>query len=102
MSKALEYIRDISCLISENYSDKEPLTEEQKLSKNCFLDYCKCIKKELTALEIILEYKVDIWLLSECDYENYIRIRKEAMIENELIPKDKYEFLKEMITNEPN
>lgn len=58
-------------------------------------------KKEL-AWEIAREYKVDIWLLSQCDYENYIRIRKEAMVENELIPKDKYEFLKEMITNEPN
>jgi len=53
MNKGLEYIRDISCLISENYSDKEPLTEEQKLSKNCFLDYCKYIEKELQRLEKI-------------------------------------------------
>ena len=53
MSKGLEYIRDISCLIAEYYSDKEPLTEEQKLSKNCFLDYCKYIAKELNRLEQI-------------------------------------------------
>lgn len=53
MSKGIEYIKDISCLISENYSDKEPLTEEQKLSKNCFLDYCKYIEKELDRLEQI-------------------------------------------------
>ena len=53
MSKGLEYIRDISYLILENYSDKEPLTEEQKLSKNCFLDYCKYIEKELQRLEAI-------------------------------------------------
>ena len=31
-------------------------------------------------LEIIKEYQVDIWLLKQCDYENYIRIRKEAMV----------------------
>lgn len=53
MNKALEYIRDISCLIAEHYSDKAPLTEEQKLSKNCFLDYCKYIAKELQLLEQI-------------------------------------------------
>ena len=57
MSKGLEYIRDISYLILENYSDKEPLTEEQKLSKNCFLDYCKCIEKELQRLETIDNFK---------------------------------------------
>lgn len=34
----------------------------------------------LKALEIIKEYQVDVWLLKQCDYENYIRIRKEAMV----------------------
>ena len=31
-------------------------------------------------LNIIKEYQVDIWLLKQCDYENYIRIRKEALV----------------------
>lgn len=37
-------------------------------------------QKEHKALEIIKEYQVDVWLLKQCDYENYIRIRKEAMV----------------------
>lgn len=37
-------------------------------------------QKEHKVLEIIKEYQVDVWLLKQCDYENYIRIRKEAMV----------------------
>lgn len=93
MSRGLEYIRDISCLILENYSDKEPLTEEQKLSKNCFLDYCKYIAKELDRLEQIdnanpseaLECLEKLELLT-CDFEWYkdnINTIKQALIKSQ-------------------
>ena len=94
MSKGLEYIRDISYLILENYSDKEPLTEEQKLSKNCFLDYSKYIEKELQRLEAIDNAnpsealdKVNKLLESCYEYEKktgknaIVHISKEPLIE---------------------
>ena len=97
MSKALEYIRDISCLIAEYYSDKEPLTEEQKLSKNCFLDYCKYIAKELKAFEIIKEKYVDLVILRDVDivekYNKYIKLsycRKE-------LTQEEFKLLKEVV-----
>ena len=37
-------------------------------------------QKQEKILSIIEEYQVDVWLLKQCDYENYIRIRKEAMV----------------------
>lgn len=46
----------------------------------CFGDEFREIEKALKVLEIIKEYQVDIWLLKQCDYENYIRIRKKAMV----------------------
>ena len=70
---------------------------------------CNIIEKDLKALKIIKEYQVDIWLLKQCDYENYIRIRKEALIsvgqvvnENgnvleDEITEEEFNFLKEMV-----
>ena len=69
----------------------------------------KRLDNKINAWEIVKEYKVDLWLLSECDYEEYLRIRKEAQIENEVIPSDcscltegvlpeeYFNFLKEMM-----
>lgn len=107
MSKGLEYIRDISCLISENYSDKEPLTEEQKLSKNCFLDYCKCIEKELKAFEIIKEKKVIIDLLIDNSYvEDYnnkiIIIYGYTSSAGRLLTQEEFDLLKRWVENETN
>lgn len=65
--------------------------------------------KKAKAFDIIKEYKVDSWLLENCDYENYIRIRKECLIENnkytnengkiidDVIPENVFNKLKEMI-----
>lgn len=35
-------------------------------------------------LDIIKEYQVDIWLLHNADYENYIRIRKACLVISEI------------------
>ena len=37
---------------------------------------------------------LEIWALLQCDYKNYVRIRKEAKIEDELTKKE-YDLLKE-------
>ena len=47
----IQKINDIKYLIRENYSDKEPLNEGQKASKQCFLKYCDDIRKDLERLE---------------------------------------------------
>ena len=49
-------------------------------------------------LSIIKEYQVDIWLLKQCDYENYIRIRKEAMVSVRKIVNEKGLILEDEIT----
>lgn len=48
-----EKIADIKYLIMEHYSDKEPLTDNQKASKQCFYRYCEEIKKDLEALVVL-------------------------------------------------
>ena len=60
-------------------------------------------------LNLLKEYEVDIWLLKQCDYENYIRIRKECHIEVEkiknedglivdfVIPAEDFYYLKEVL-----
>ena len=44
-------INDIKYLIMEHYSDKEPLNDNQKKSKQCFYRYCDQIRKDLERLE---------------------------------------------------
>ena len=60
-------------------------------------------------LNLLKEYEVDIWLLKQCDYKNYIRIRKECLIETEkikneegltvdyVIPEEDFNYLKEVL-----
>lgn len=55
MNKELKHLKDIKAVIAENYSDKEPLTCEQKDSKNCFIKYIKEIEQSLKQLEDIKE-----------------------------------------------
>lgn len=50
-----------------------------KLKSSAIVIYCEN-EKDLEVLEILKEYQVDVWLLKQCDYKNYIRIRKEAMV----------------------
>ena len=84
-----------------------PYTNEEGVKKlKLALKEFYTIEKELQALYIIKEYQVDMWLLNQCDYENYIRIRKEAMVsigevvnENgevfeDEIPQEEFEFVK--------
>ena len=91
-------INDIACLISENYSDKEPLTEEQKASKECFLGYCKeifnylskriggeSIKESWTdefvsekeALENLEKYLFDKWTTNHTNFGYDFKLEKE-------------------------
>lgn len=46
-----EKIIDIKYLIMEHYSDKQPLEDYQKASRNCFFRYCDEIKQDLERLE---------------------------------------------------
>lgn len=57
-------------------------------------------QKEHKALEIIKEYQVDVWLLKQCDYENYIRIRKEAMVSVGQIVNENGAILEDEISEE--
>lgn len=48
-----EKIGDIHALIDEMYSDKKPLNENQKASRDIFFKYCNDIKRDLERLECI-------------------------------------------------
>lgn len=50
-----EKIIDIKYLIMECYSDKQPLEDYQKASRNCFFKYCDEIKQDLERLETLEE-----------------------------------------------
>lgn len=49
----IKKLADIQYLINETYSDKEPLTKEQKASKKIFNEYCEDIRKDLVKLDDI-------------------------------------------------
>ena len=42
------------------------------------------IKNDLDLFETIINKDVDIWLVRNCDYENYIRIRKLSLIDSKV------------------
>lgn len=46
-SEALKQLGDISYFIMEAYSDHEPLKENQRDSRQCFMNYCENIKQTL-------------------------------------------------------
>ena len=104
MTKELEYIRDISYLIMENYSDKEPLTEEKKASKKCFLRYCNEIKQALIkaqeqekVLKILFEKNVTIFWLKECkSLEEYNYNTADYM----KLTQEEFDLLKRWIEND--
>lgn len=50
-----EKIIDIKYLIMEHYSDKQPLEDYQKASRNCFFKYCDDIKQDLERSETLEE-----------------------------------------------
>lgn len=96
-NKALELIDSI-----REYSHS--LTMVGYLSINYDLDVIQetIIKeqKREKMLDIIKEYQVDIWLLKQCDYENYIRIRKEATVSIGQIVNENGIILEDEITEE--
>lgn len=68
--EALKQLGDISYFINETYSDNEPLEENQRDSRQCFMNYCKNIKQALLkaqeqekALKIIIDKCVEMTLL---------------------------------------
>lgn len=84
----LEALKQVKNFLGYNYCSVD-LPNELKL-----------IEKSLKALEIIKEYQVDVWLLKQCDYENYIRIRKEAMVSVGQIVNENGIILEDEITEE--
>lgn len=40
------------------------------------------IERDLKVLDILREKQVDLWLVDNCDYENYVRIRKRCEIDS--------------------
>ena len=55
MMTSKEKIIDIKYLIMEHYSDKQPLEDYQKASRNCFFKYCDDIKQDLERSETLEE-----------------------------------------------
>ena len=55
-----EKIIDIKYLIMEHYSDKQPLEDYQKASRNCFFKYCDDIKQDLERSETLEEENQDL------------------------------------------
>ena len=65
-----EKIVDIKYLIMEHYSDKTPLEDYQKASRNCFFRYCDEIKQDLERLEQTLG-KIEDILTDKYNREKY-------------------------------
>lgn len=68
-----EKIVDIKYLIMEHYSDKQPLEDSQKASRNCFFRYCDEIKQDLERLEKLEQTlgKIEDILTDKYNHEKY-------------------------------
>ena len=77
-SEALECLEKHKNMLIENNGDFIAF-ECLKVYQVCKQALLKQQEQEKVT-EIIKEYQVDMWLLKQCDYENYIRIRKKAMV----------------------
>ena len=81
----------------------KPLEEELEYADSChnLEEQIGCpLEAVVKVLEIIKEYQVDVWLLKQCDYENYIRIRKESMVSVGQIVNENGIILEDEITEE--
>lgn len=112
MNKELEALEKVAedykdLVIKYYYASNIDKNERRELFYKLDKDF-EIIKKQLKALEIIKNKNVDVWLLKNCDYENYCRIRKEAMIDNKIycddgavidneLTQEEYDFLKEVL-----
>lgn len=99
-------LKDIQCLINEHYSDKEPLKENQRKSKDCFNTYCNDIAKDLMVLEILKKKKVDIKIVPHCneyfEYNNelYKTIRSLKNIHELTLTQEEFDLIKDWLERE--
>ena len=78
----INMINDIKYLIMENYSDKEPLSEDKKASKKVFFEYCNTIRKELEEYHRLKNTRIIVPKFNQKDAERYI----DMMRDSKLIP----------------
>ena len=75
MSKSLEALKHLYAKLSCKSSIEE-------IDEN--LQEYEIIEKDLEVLEILREKQVDLWLVDNCDYENYVRIRNNCQIDTKV------------------
>lgn len=71
MSKSLEALKELRNLVGLP-------------SLNEYQHKLDIIEKDLEVLEILREKRVDLWLVDNCDYENYVRIRNNCQIDTKV------------------
>ena len=109
LSEALEKLDKIGNYLNEVYDYKEIKEEVRKDIDTIKQALIKSQEQE-KMLRIIKEYQVDIWLLLNCNYDDYIRIRKECLIENkilvdneeknDILPEEFFYYLNEALEND--
>ena len=85
------------------------IAEEKGYSEILAIDESKVANyvNVLKAYNLIINKEVDIWLLNNCDYDNYVRIRKQSLIDSKVycddgaiidnqLTRDEFNFLKEI------
>ena len=89
------------------------IAEEKGYSEILAIDESKVANyvNVLKAYNLIINKEVDIWLLNNCDYDNYVRIRKQSLIDSKVycddgaiidnqLTRDEFNFLKEIQQDE--
>ena len=109
LAKPVEYKIPVAPQPIKVVINHEAAFEEEIQTLNAIKATLLKAEKLEKAWEVVKEYQVDIWLLKQCDYENYIRIRKEALVstgqivnENgevfeDEIPQQEFNFIKEIV-----
>ena len=85
------------------------IAEEKGYSEILVIDESKVANyvNVLKAYNLIINKEVDIWLLNNCDYDNYVRIRNQSLINSKVycddgaiidnqLTRDEFNFLKEI------
>jgi hypothetical protein len=114
MDKEIEELKNIVVIHFGALGFLNPSENEQILKdRDKVLNALTTKSKKEQAFDIIKEYQVDTWLLNQCDYENYIRIRKEARVSigqiinedgesvEEEISEEEFNLLKEVLNDNP-
>lgn len=105
--ESIEGIKDIRYLIMEIYSNKEPLNESIKKTRDCFFHYCDVIKQDLDRLEKLenaIEILKDNIYFEFNDEYTYIYLKRDKYDECDYTiihpNKDQYELLKGVLDND--